>query len=79
MEWGIEQFEYNQNFIDQFVGEAMLKNPKARDSFMAGAAIGMKEREPAVKLLRSLGYVTFDYRGQVGGKHHTTNCSNSFE
>jgi hypothetical protein len=61
IDWGIEQFEDNKIMLEKLVAEAMLKDHKARDFYLAGAAHGMKEREPAMKLLRSLGYMTFDY------------------
>ncbi|CAB9516568.1 expressed unknown protein [Seminavis robusta] len=61
IEWGIEQFEDGMLELEKLVAEAMMKNPEAREGFMAGASMGRKERDPAMKLLRSFGYKTFDY------------------
>jgi hypothetical protein len=73
IEWGVEQLED----LEKVLALSILDHKTA---YMAGAAVGIKARDPAVQLLRSLGYMTFDYtKGKSVDSHtpHTEAASNS--
>lgn len=61
IEYGIEQFEDAMGELERMVASSTLKDTKSKAAYKAGSDIGRRERDPTMQLLRSFGYLTFDY------------------
>lgn len=68
IDYGIEMLESSMEELKKCTAVALLTDPKAKEACAAGKSAARQHRDPVLRLLRSLGYTSFDYtRNKVVG------------
>jgi hypothetical protein len=61
IEYSVDQYEHLKILLEQETALASLKNANFGEAYSAGVVCGARARDPAIQLLHSFGYRSFDY------------------